>query len=102
MDNVKKVIEYLNERQEYFNARLDMPSYAVAEILESFKGDSGKITKGDLEFGSFRTLEANFVRHPRSYRLATTVDLENNKNWDLEVCKELVKLFRTVAEIERG
>lgn len=102
MDNAKKIIEYLNKRQEFYRNKEDLSDYAMVDIIETFKGKSGEITERDLEFGFFRSLEANFVRHPKSYRVATDVDLENNDLRDLEVCKELVKLFRTVAEIERG
>ena len=51
MDNAKKIIEYLNKRQEFYRNKEDLSDYAMVDIIETFKGKSGEITERDLEFG---------------------------------------------------
>jgi len=113
MDNVNKVLEYVNGQEIYYNSRLkvyddtrtnpDEVAKVMVDIIENFRKDKNEsLTTGDLEHGWFRSLEANFVRHPKSYRACTDIDLENNLELDLEVSKTLVMFFRDVAKIQRG
>lgn len=103
MDNVEKVLEYVNDLKDEYQGKPNFISWAMIDIIDNFKKNEDEpLTTGDLEYGWFRSLEANFVRHPQSYRSCTDVNLEENEENDLAVCQELVKLFRTVAQIERG
>jgi len=105
MSNGKEIVEHILRvrdmyKYEYYRSEGDLPRVMI-DIIDKFKGKDGKLDEGDIEHGFFRSLEANFIRYPKSYRVITDVDLENNSDLDLEVCKHLVILFREVSEIER-
>jgi len=106
MDNVKEVLNFVNKQYEYYHNRASSGSDDVAtvmvDIINNFKkSEETQLTEGDLQYGWFRSLEANFVRHPITYRSCTSVNLSDNIGLDLEIAKELVMFFRKVAEIQR-
>lgn len=96
-----QVIIYLESQQNYYEERSEDPVYrAMRDIINSFRNArTGEFDNDTLQYGTFRSLEDNFVRFTGYHRL-TDVDL-SDYGTDLEVAKHLVKLYREVGNINR-
>jgi len=96
-----QVIKYLQDQERYYNERSEDPVFkAMRDIINSFRNvQTGKFDNDTLQYGTFRSLEENFVRFTGYHRL-TYVDL-SDYGTDLEVAKHLVKLYREVGNINR-